>query len=102
MTPFWNTLIVLTFLLEVVHVFGIPGEARTYAQGEQFVRTRQLTRQETDPTVDPFRTFLMVGENATVSDGFLLNYRRDQGSTPNGMNMIAPDLVYDPASRKLL
>jgi hypothetical protein len=26
MTPFWNTLIVLTFLMEVVHVFGIPGE----------------------------------------------------------------------------
>jgi hypothetical protein len=102
MTPFWNTLILLTFILEVVHVFGVPGEAKTYAQGGEFVRTRQLTRQETDPTVDPFRTFLMVGENATVSESFLLNYRRDKGSTQHGMNMVAPDFLYDPASRKLL
>jgi hypothetical protein len=102
MTPFWNTLIVLTFILEVVHVFGLPGEAKTYAQSGEFVRTRQLGRQETDPTVDPFRTFLMVGENATVSESFLLNYRRDKGSTPHGMNMVAPDFLYDPASRKLL
>ena len=78
MTPFWNTLILLTFVLEVVHVFGIPGEAKTYAQSGEFVRTRQLARQDTDPTVDPFRTVLMIGENATVSDSFLLNYRRDK------------------------
>ena len=102
MTPFWKTLLVLTFVMEVVHVFGIPGEARTYAQADEFVRTRQLDRQETDPTVDPYRTFLMVGENATVSDAFLLNYRRDRGSTQHGMNMIAPDFLYDPSSRKLL
>jgi hypothetical protein len=61
MTPFWNTLILLTFVLEVVHVFGIPGEAKTYAQAGEFVRTRQLARQETDPTVDPYRTFLHIG-----------------------------------------
>jgi hypothetical protein len=102
MTPFWKALIVLTFILEVVHVFGVPGEIATYAQEGEFVRTRQLTRQETDPTVDPYRTFLMVGENATVTDAFLLNYRRDRGSTAHGMNMIAPDFLYDPASRKLL
>jgi len=102
MTPFWNTLILLTFVVEVVHVFGIPGETKTYAQSGEFVRTRQLDRQETDPTVDPYRTFLMIGENATVSDSFFLNYRRDRGSTQHGMNMVAPDFLYDPASRKLL
>ena len=102
MTQFWRTLLLLTFLLEVLRVFGVPGEVRTHAQGEEFVRTRQLNRQETDPTVDPHRTFLMVGENATVSDSFLLNYTRDKGSTPQGINMVAPDLMYDPASRKLL
>ncbi len=102
MTPFWNTLLVLTFLLEVVHVFGIPGETPTYAQGEEFLRTRQLSRQESDPTVDPHRTFFMMGENATVSDTFLLNYTRDKGSTQYGINMVAPDFMYDPASRKLL
>ena len=85
MTQFWRTLLLLTFLLEVAHVFGIPGEIRTHAQGEEFVRTRQLNRQETDPTVDPHRTFLMIGENATVSDSFLLNYTRDKGSTQHGM-----------------
>jgi hypothetical protein len=102
MTQFWRTLLLLTFLLEVLRVFGVPGEVRTHAQGEEFVRTRQLNRQETDPTVDPHRTFLMIGENATVSDSFLLNYTRDKGSTPQGINMVAPDLMYDPASRKLL
>ena len=102
MTQFWRTLLLLTFLLEVLRVFGVPGEVRTHAQGEEFVRTRRLNRQETDPTVDPHRTFLMIGENATVSDSFLLNYTRDKGSTPQGINMVAPDLMYDPASRKLL
>ena len=92
----------LTFLMEVVHVFGLPGEIETYAQTGEFVRTRPLTRQETDPTVDPYRTFLMIGENATVPDSFVINYRRDKGSTPHGLNMIAPDFLYDPASRKVL
>ena len=101
MTRFWKTLIMLTLLLEVAHVFGIPAEMKTYAQSAEFVRTRQLTRQETDPTVDPYRTFLMIGENATVTDSFFLNYSRDKGSTPHGINMVAPDFLYDPASRKL-
>ena len=102
MSAFWRALILLTFLMEVGHVFGIPGEIPTYAQSAEFIRTRLLTRQETDPTVDPHRTFLIVGENATVSDSFLLNYRRDRGSTQDGLNMVAPDFLYDPASRKLL
>jgi hypothetical protein len=102
MPQFWRTLILLTFLMEVMHVFGIPGEIRTHAQADDFVRTRQLNRQETDPTVDPHRTFFMVGENATASDSFFLNYTRDKGSTQQGLNMVAPDFLYDPASRKLL
>ena len=102
MTLFWKTLIVLTFLLEVVHVFGMPGEIRTYAQAREFVRTRLLSRQELDPTVDPYRMFLMIGENATVPDSFFLNYTRNKGSTQHGINMVAPDFLYDPASRKVL
>jgi len=102
MTMFWKTLVVLTFLIEVTRVVGFPGEVKTYAQGPDFIRTRQLGRQETDPTVDPFRTFLMVGENATVSDAFLLNYTRAANGTPYAMHMVAPDFLYDPASRKLL
>jgi hypothetical protein len=102
MTPFWKAMIVATFLLEVAHVFGVPGEIRTYAQSDEFVRTRQLSRQETDPTVDPHRTFFMMGENATVSSTFLQNYTRDKGSTQFGINTVAPDFMYDPASRKLL
>ena len=102
MTLFWKTLIVLTFLLEVVHVFGIPGEIKTYAQAGEFVRTRLLSRQELDPTVDPYRMFLMIGENATVPDSFFLNYTRNKGSTQHGINMVAPDFLYDPASRKVL
>jgi hypothetical protein len=101
MTPFWKTLILLILVIEMVHVLGIPGET-TYAQSGEFVRTRQMNRQETDPTVDPYRTFFMIGENASVSDSFLLNYRRDRGSTAHGLNMIAPDFLYDPASRKVL
>ena len=102
MTLFWRALVLLTFLMEVVHVFGLPGEIKTYAQGGAFVRTRQLNRQEMDPTVDPYRMFLMIGENATVPDSFFLNYTRDQGSTQHGINMVAPDFLYDPASRKVL
>lgn len=102
MTPFWKAMIVATFLMEAVHVFGLPAETRTYAQSEEFLRTRQLSRQETDPTVDPHRTFFMMGENATVSNTFLQNYTRDKGSTQFGINMVAPDFMYDPASRKLL
>ena len=102
MTAFWKALVVLTFLVEMVRVFGLPGEAATFAEGRDFIRTRSLSRQETDPTVDPYRTFLMVGENATVSDTFLSGYRRSDGGTQNGMNMAAPDFLYDPASRKLL
>jgi hypothetical protein len=102
MTLFWKTLILLTFLIEVVHVFGIPGEMKTYAQTKEFVRTRHLSRQELDPTVDPYRTFLLIGENATVPDSFFINYTRNKGSTQHGMNMVAPDFLYDPASRKVL
>jgi hypothetical protein len=102
MTMFWKTLLVLTFLIEMVRLFGIPGEIATHAEGRDFIRTQQLTRQDTDPTVDPYRTFLMVGENATVSDAFLLNYTRATSGTPYGMHMVAPDFLYDPASRKLL
>src|SRR5262245_4137380 len=88
--------------MELVRVVGLPGEVATYAQGADFIRTRQLSRQETDATVDPFRTFLLVGENATVPDSFLINYTRAAGGTPYGMHMVAPDFLYDPASRKLL
>jgi len=102
MTVFWKTLVVLTFLTEIVRAFGIPGEAETHAQGRDFMRTRQLARQETDPTVDPYRTFLLVGENGTVPDAFFLNYTRGVIGTPYGMTMVAPDFLYDPASRKLL
>jgi len=102
MTAFWKALVVLTFLVEMIRVFGLPGETTTFAEGRDFIRTRALSRQDTDPTVDPYRTFLMVGENATVSDSFLSDYRRSDGSTPRGLNMAAPDFLYDPASRKLL
>jgi hypothetical protein len=101
MTTFWKTLVLLTFFMELVRVFGMPGEVETYAEGSDFVRTRQLSRQDTDATVDPYRTFLLVGENATVSDSFLINYTRAAGGTPYGMHMVAPDFLYDPASRKL-
>ena len=100
MTLFWKTLIVLTFLLEVVHVFGIPGEIKTYAQAGEFVRTRLLSRQELDPTVDPYRMFLMIGENATVPDSFFLNYTRNKGSTQHGINMVAPDFLYESGFAK--
>ena len=48
------------------------------------------------------RMFLMIGENATLPDSFFLNYTRDKGSTQHGINMVAPDFLYDPASRKVL
>lgn len=102
MTAFWKTLVLGTFLVEVVRIFGIPGETATYAQARAFVRTHELTRQELDPTVDPFRTILMVGENATVSESFLLNHTRSDSGTTNGLHTVAPDFMYDPAGRKLL
>jgi hypothetical protein len=102
MTLFWKTLILLILGIEMAHVLGIPAETTTHAQSGQFVRTRPMSRQDTDPTVDPYRTFLMIGENATVSESFLFNYRRDRGSTAHGLNMVAPDFLYDPASRKVL
>ena len=102
MTAFWKALILLTVFVEIGRAFGLPGETATYAQAREFMRTRQLTRQETDPRVDPYRTFLMVGENATVSDSFLANYSRSQSGTSSGMNMVAPDFLYDPAGRRIL
>lgn len=74
----------------------------TEAQDHPFMRTYQLSRAETDPTVDPYRTFLAMGENATVPDWFYRNHTRASGSTPNGMNMIAPDFLYVPTERKIL
>jgi hypothetical protein len=102
MTAFWKALILLTVFVEIGRAFGLPGETATYAQAREFMRTRALTRQETDPRVDPYRTFLMVGENATVSDSFLDNYSRSQSGTSSGMNMVAPDFLYDPAARRIL
>jgi hypothetical protein len=102
MTPFWKTLILLTVTMEIVRLFGLPGEVEIYAQNREVIRTRVLGAQETDPTVDPYRTFLLIGENATVSDAFLNSYTRGASSTRNGLNMVAPEFLYDPASRKLL
>jgi hypothetical protein len=102
MTPFWKSLILLTVTMEIVRLFGLPGEVEIYAQNREVIRTRFLGPQETDPTVDPYRTFLLIGENATVSDAFLNSYTRGASSTRNGLNMVAPEFLYDPASRKLL
>ena len=96
MTVFWKALVLLTFSIEMVRVFGMPGEMETYAQSRPFIRTAYLTRRETDPTVDPYRQFFIVGENATISDSFLLNHTRHQG-----LNTVVPDFLYDPATRKL-
>src|SRR4029453_8885314 len=89
MTPVWKTLILLTVTMETVRLFGLPGEVEIYAQNREVIRTRVLGAQETDPTVDPYRTFLLIGENATVSDAFLNSYTRGASSTRNGLNMVA-------------
>ena len=88
----------LTFLLLCV----IPVTVEAQRSGPQDVRVEAVSPDPVSGYIRSDRVHVLIGENALVPKDFLNKHTYNSGATLWGMNYMAPDFMYNGATRRIM